>query len=163
VAAEPGFDPEPILRTLNAHDVAYVVVGGFAVAAHGVVRATADLDLVIERSWQNASRLAAALLELEAEDATAASTPLSAEVLVRRADRKFQTNRGAVHLLNEVEGVPLYRELVPPDEVQLGSESFPVAGLADLRRMKRAAGRLKDRVDLEELDALHGQAEEPGR
>lgn len=161
MAAEPGFEPELILRTLNSHGVAYVVVGGFAVAAHGVVRATADLDLVVERSWHNAGRLAAALRELSAEDATGVDTPLSTEVLVRRADRRLRTRHGALHLLNEVAGVPLYRELVPADNLQFGSETFTVARLADLRRMKRAAGRLKDRVDLEELDALHGP-EEPG-
>ena len=72
MAAEAAFDPEPILRALNGHAVEYVVVGGFAVAAHGVVRATADLDLVVERSWQNAGRLADALQELEAADATGA-------------------------------------------------------------------------------------------
>lgn len=45
---DPAFEPEAILAALNARGVRYVVVGGFAVAAHGVVRATADLDLVVE-------------------------------------------------------------------------------------------------------------------
>jgi hypothetical protein len=62
--AERDFDPEPILRALAEHEVSYLVVGGFAAAAHGVVRATADLDLVVERSWENARRLAAALAQL---------------------------------------------------------------------------------------------------
>jgi hypothetical protein len=56
MAAERAFDPEAILRALNAHGVRYVVIEGFAVAAHGVVRATADLDVVVERSWENAAR-----------------------------------------------------------------------------------------------------------
>jgi hypothetical protein len=64
MTAEQEFDPEPILRALNDQGVEYVVVGGLAAAAHGVVRATAALDLVVERSWDNAGRLAAALVEL---------------------------------------------------------------------------------------------------
>ncbi len=40
------FAPERIVAALNASDVAHVIVGGLAVAAHGVVRATGDLDLV---------------------------------------------------------------------------------------------------------------------
>jgi hypothetical protein len=107
--AEPSFDPEAILRALNRHAVGYVVVGGFAVAAHGVVRATADLDLVVERTWENAERLARALAEVEATDATGGGTPVTREVLVRRADRRFRTAFGEVHLLDDVADAPDYR------------------------------------------------------
>lgn len=154
--ADPGFDPEPILRALATRGVAYVVVGGFAAAAHGVIRATADLDLVIERSWQNAVRLADALDELGASDATGMGVPLRAEALVRRADRRFRTPHGDVHILREVAGVPDYPDLIPADEVELGEVAVPVSRLDALRRMKRAADRPKDRIDLAELDALHG-------
>jgi hypothetical protein len=51
--AEGGFDAVAIFRALNRHSVEYVVVGGFAVAAWGVIRATEDLDLVVEPSWDN--------------------------------------------------------------------------------------------------------------
>ena len=55
MSAETPFEPDGILRCLNAHGVRYVVVGGLAVAAYGVVRATADLDLVVERSCRRPS------------------------------------------------------------------------------------------------------------
>jgi len=55
---DPTFAPEEIVAALNAGEVAYVIVGGIAVAAHGVVRATADLDLVPEASAENLERLA---------------------------------------------------------------------------------------------------------
>ena len=64
---ETQFAPERIAAGLNASDVAYVIVGGLAVAAHGVVRATRDLDLVPEPSTENLDRLAAALTDLGAE------------------------------------------------------------------------------------------------
>ena len=160
--AERAFDPEPILRALTEHGVHYIVVGGFAAAAHGVVRATADLDLVVERSWDNAEKLAAALAELDATSATEAGTPLSREVLVRRADRKLMTPHGELHLLHEVPGVADFRDFGAPEVVRLGELEVPVANLADLRQMKRAGGRDKDRLDLAELDALHGP-DEPDR
>jgi hypothetical protein len=47
---EPTFAPERIIAALNSGEVAYVIVGGIAVAAHGVVRATGDLDVVPEAS-----------------------------------------------------------------------------------------------------------------
>ena len=159
MVAEAAFDPEAILRALNGHGVRYVVVGGFAVAAHGVVRATADLDVVVDRDWENVHALASALRELTARDVEEPDLPLSQEVLVRRADRRFETSAGALHVRNEVAGVPAYAELAPGHLIEVGGEELAVATLSDLRRMKRAAGRDKDRVDLAELDAVHG---EPG-
>jgi hypothetical protein len=63
---EPTFAPERIVSALNAQDVAYVIVGGLAVAAHGVVRATRDVDLVPEPSAENLDRLAGTLTGLGA-------------------------------------------------------------------------------------------------
>jgi hypothetical protein len=82
--------------------------------------------------------------------------------LVRRADRKLSTRHGAVHVLHEVGGVPGFRELGSPELIRLGDQTVPVANLADLRHMKRATDRPKDRVDLAELDELHGP-DEPDR
>ena len=160
MGAETAFDPEAIARTLNRHRVRYVVVGGFAVAAHGVVRATANLDVVVERSWDNARALATALEDLDAR--SAAELPLTSEVLVRRADRRFDTAAGALHVLNEVAGAPPYGELAH-ELIELGGEPIPVATLDALRAMKRAAARDKDRLDPAELDALHGSGEPEGR
>lgn len=156
---EAVFDPERILLALNERGVRYVVVGGLAVAAHGVVRATADLDLVVERTWDNAAALADALRDLGAVDIDGSQRALSREGLVRRADRRFRTPHGDAHVLHEVSGVPEYAQLLPPDKYALGDLIVPVATLAALRAMKRAAGRDKDRIDLAELDALHGPAE----
>jgi hypothetical protein len=156
MSADAVFDPERILRALNGHGVRYVVVGGLAVAAHGVIRATADLDLVIDRDWDNAAALADTLRELGAVDPDGSQRTLSREALARRADRRFRTPHGDVHVLHEVSGVPEYRQLLPPDHFALGELIVPVATLSALRAMKRSAGRDKDRIDLAELDALHG-------
>jgi len=82
-------------------------------------------------------------------------------VLVRRADRKLSTAHGDVHLLHEVPGLPDIRHFGRTELVRFGDLEVPVANLADLRHTKRAAGRDKDRIDLAELDALHGP-DEPG-
>jgi len=58
---------EPLLRTLGDHGVEFVIIGGFALAAHGVIRATKDIDVVPEPGAANIRRLAAALRTLEAE------------------------------------------------------------------------------------------------
>ena len=71
-----------------------------------------------------------------------------------RADRRLRTSYGELHLRHETGGVPEYRDLQPPVEFELGGERIQVATLETLRAMKRAAGRVKDRIDLAELDAL---------
>jgi hypothetical protein len=148
---EPDFDAVAIFRVLNCHNVDYVVVGGFAVAAYGVIRATEDLDIVVDQDWENAERLAAALSELEAEHATDPTTPLTQEVLVRREDRLFNTRHGQVHILNNVGTIPAYRDLMPAQLVEVDEERVRVATRDQLRSMKTGTGRAKDAVDLDEL------------
>ena len=128
------FDPVEIVRTLSAHGVRYAVVGGFALAAQGVVRATEDLDVVTDRGLENAERLAEALAAIDGR----ASEPLDAETL---------------HLLRAVSGIPTYRDL-DREVVEIDGVEFDVSTRAALKEMKRAAGRDKDLIDLAELEAL---------
>lgn len=151
---EADLDAVGIFRTLNRQGVDFVVVGGYAVAAHGVIRATDDLDLVVDRGWENARRLGRALKDLDAQDATGAHTPLTAEVLARREDRLLKTSLGRIHLLNRVGTVPRYAELAPATTVEIEGERIRVATVDQIRAMKTGTGRLKDVVDLEELDEL---------
>ncbi|MFB3854715.1 MAG: nucleotidyl transferase AbiEii/AbiGii toxin family protein [Vicinamibacterales bacterium] len=52
-------------RSLNAHGVRYVLIGGFAVIAHGGARTTKDVDLLVDDSPDNIARLREALRVLE--------------------------------------------------------------------------------------------------
>jgi hypothetical protein len=149
---EPVFDVVAIYRALNRHGVDYIVVGGFAVATHGVIRATVDLDIVVDHSWANAERLGAALTELEAIDATGASTPMTQEVLVRRESRLFETRYGPIHILNRIGTVPPYADLLPAQKFEVDGEPVRVATVEQLRAMKSGTGRAKDQLDIEELE-----------
>lgn len=148
------FAPELILAALNAHDVRYVVVGGFAVAAYGVIRATDDLDLVIEPDWANAGRLAKALESIDAADREETRDAISQDALVRNANRKLETRHGELHLLSEVDGVPTYHDLQPAEVIDLEGEHVPVASLADLRAIEADERSSQGSDDLAELDAL---------
>jgi len=137
--------------------VRYVVVGGLAVAAHGVVRATRDLDLVAESAPENLGRLAEVLTALGGRHPITDDRLTGAD-LARPASFKVTTRHGDVQLLNRLPGVPPYAALA--DEqllVELAPDAVaPVSSLRHLRAMKRAAGRPRDGVDLAELDELHG-------
>ena len=153
---ETEFAPERIVVALNAGNVAYVIVGGLAVAAHGVVRATRDLDLVPEPSAENLDRLAATLSDLGAEHPI--DGELTGAALARPVSFKVHTRHGDVQVLNRMRAVPPYAELIMAAlRVDFGDESARVCSLADLRAMKLASGRPRDLVDVAELDELNGQ------
>ena len=56
-----GQDFKEFIALLHAHDVRYLIVGGYAVAAHGYPRYTKDLDIWVDASDENVGRLLAAL------------------------------------------------------------------------------------------------------
>src|SRR5690349_11372689 len=107
---ETQFAPDRIVAALNAAGVAYIVVGGLAVAAHGVVRATRDLDLVPEPSPGNLDCLAAALSELGAEHPV--DDRLTGSALALPVSFKLRTRHGDVQVLNRMPAVPSYAELL---------------------------------------------------
>lgn len=156
VSPEPPFEPERVIAALNRAAVRYVVVGGLAVGAHGVVRATRDLDIVPGREASNMQRLADCLVCLGARHPI--EEALTGESLARPVSFKLPTRHGDVQVLNRVPGVPPFGELLADRVlVELAPSTLaPVCSLRHLRRMKLAAARPRDMVDLAELDELHG-------
>jgi len=90
-----SFDPREIFAALIGHQVAFVTVGAFALVAHGVVRATGDVDVVPESAAGNRERLAQALAALEAVPDGEPGTPVDAALLARDANMRFQTRHGS--------------------------------------------------------------------
>ena len=158
MSTEPTFEPDRLVAALNAAQIGYVIVGGLAVGAHGVVRATRDLDLVAAPDQRNMNRLANCLQALGGEHPI--QGPLTGAALAKPASFKVQTQHGEVQVLNRMEGVPPFAELQRDQiRVEIASDAVaPVCSLAHLRAMKRAANRPRDRVDLAELAELHGHA-----
>ncbi|UUY05088.1 hypothetical protein LRS13_06050 [Svornostia abyssi] len=163
-----ALDPGPLLRALHQGGVEYIIVGGFAVIAHGYVRQSQDLDIVPEPSPENLRRLAATLRSLHArqldtDDFTAAelpANPLDPEDLARGGNFRLTTDLGFLDVLQWVSGIDaddLYAVLAP-DALAGDFEGIPVraCGLSHLRAMKRAAGRPRDLDDLEHLGFLDG-------
>jgi hypothetical protein len=156
MAAEPPFEPERAVAALNHAAVDYVIVGGLAVGAHGVVRATRDLDIVPDSDPENMQRLAACLTAIGGRHPIEGA--LTGANLARPVSIKVPTRHGDVQVINRMGGVPPFTDLRRDElRVELASDAVaPVCSLAHLRAMKRAANRPRDRVDLAELEQLHG-------
>jgi hypothetical protein len=165
------FDPLLALRVLERHGVRYVVIGGFAGDLLGAPLNTNDLDICYERTAANMERLAAALKELGATLRVAGVDQelpflLDGKTLAAGDSFTFETDAGALDVLGTPSGTSGFSDLnARAKAVPIGDLQVYVVNLPDLMRMKRASGRVKDRMHLEVLSALRddiGSAENAG-
>lgn len=147
-------DAERILRTLDEHDVDYVLIGGLAVQTHGHVRTTNDADLIPAPAPANLERLASALNALDARVLNPGheDTPISAQTLPQATIWQFTTREGGIDVMHEVSGGRPYEDLSRHAlRIRLGDIEVPVASLDDLIQMKLARGRPLDLADVAAL------------
>lgn len=154
----PEFRPTPLLRRLVAHGVDFVVVGGVAMVLHGSSRNTNDLDIVYATDAANLEVLGEAMVELGAtlrdvsDDVTFVP---DARTLRQMSVLTLDSHDGRIDLLVAPAGSPSYARLRERAErITVGGAAFLVASLDDLESMKRAAGRPKDLLDLEEIEVI---------
>jgi hypothetical protein len=150
------FDADEILEGLVRHRVDFVVIGGIAVQAHGYIRATQDLDIVAAPTTVNMARLSEALVELEAELRTRGTLRMTdPHQLARVPQIPVLTRAGPLDIVNieHVAGAPKTYDALRGSAlvIDLHGMEIPVAGVSDLIRMKRAAGRPQDLADIEAL------------
>jgi hypothetical protein len=161
--SEPPFDPLLALRVLKDRDVRFIVIGGFASSIRGSPVITGDLDLCYARDDRNLEAFAAALQELGAKLRGAPPDvpfQLDAQSIKNGDHFTFITSAGRLDCLGTPAGTAGYRDLeAAATDEDVDGLTVRVAGLDDLMRMKRAAGRTKDRVALEWLGALRDELE----
>jgi len=158
------FDPLTALLALREGGVDFIVIGGLAGRLHGSPTVTNDLDVCYRRSPDNLRRLAEALDGLGATlRGVDDEVPFVPDAATLAAGDSFTlvTTAGNLDVLGVPAGTDGYTDLVAGSvEMDLGGVAVPVASVDDLIRMKQAAGRPKDRVEMEILGALR---EEMGR
>jgi len=164
LTADERFEPIAMVEVLQRHAVEFVVIGGIAGRLHGSTTMTRDLDVCHSWAAENLERLAAALRELEAVLRGAEpGLPFKLDARTLRNGRNFtfSTKYGSFDCLADPGGGMTYELLDPNAEwADLESVRVRMASLDDLIRMKRAAGRPKDRIEVENLSALREVREE---
>jgi len=135
------------LRQLNAHNVRYLVVGGYAVAVHGFPRYTGDLDIFVDATPDNATALVAAYRafgfdppELKPELFTTPGNVVRLGVEPVRLE-----------VLTSISGVAFPDAYPRRIEVSTDGLLVPFISYDDLLNNKSATGRTKDRADVEAL------------
>lgn len=149
-------DFRDMLLALSGAGVEFLLVGAYALAVHGVPRATGDIDLWVRANRENANRLWAALVEFGAplhgvteQDFAAPGVVYQIGVPPRRID-----------LLTEIGGVQFEEAWSQRETVELEGLTISVVNREHLLRNKRATGRKKDLLDaamLEERSDPGGQ------
>jgi hypothetical protein len=162
----PPHAPVDALEALVARRVRFVVIGGFASQLRGSPSLTGDTDLCCARDAENLERLALALSDLEASLRGAPrDLPFASDVRTLEAGDHFtfDTTAGALDILGHPSGIPGgYEELErAADQMEIAPGlSVTVASIDDMIRMKRAAGRPKDLIEVEVLGALRDEIDE---
>ena len=160
MSEEAIFRPDEILGRLVDAGVRFIVVGGLAAQAHGSTSLTNDLDICFARDADNLRALAFVLRDIVAiRRGLLADSPAMPLLDVRtlRAGSRFalSTRFGDFDLLAIPDPGFDYETLVGAAiPATTAGVRVLAAGLDDLMAMKRAAGRPKDRIELEILGAL---------
>jgi predicted nucleotidyltransferase len=154
--SEPAFDE--LLRRLARAEVEFVVVGGLALNAWGIVRGAKDVDVVIATDPDNIERVAEVAVGAGGrihQGEALLGTPFSiAAALASGEQVAIETDLGRLDVVQGLDGVPSFEDLRSrATEAEILGSKVWICSRQDLRAMKQAAGRTRDLADIEDLDA----------
>lgn len=139
-----------VLSAFNEERAEYLLVGGYAIAAYGLARATKDLDVWVRPTPENAARVFRALAKfgapmsgLTAGDLASKGTIFQIGVAPQRID-----------ILTMIDGVEFDEAWATRETAEFLGVRVTVIGRAALIRNKRTVGRPQDLVDVARLEKL---------
>jgi predicted nucleotidyltransferase len=140
-------DFREFLKLCNQKRLKYVLIGGYAVGHYGYPRATADMDIWIEQSPENAAKMVAVLIAFGFD-----VPELSVELFLEKGKIiRMGVPPMRLKILTDISGVT-FAECYPlRGKAKMDGIRVDVISREDLKINKAAAGRLKDLDDLEHL------------
>jgi len=140
-------DFKEFLQLLNAHQVEYLLVGGYAVGYHGYPRATVDMDIWIGKGTPTAEKMVIVLREFGFDVPN-----LSAELFLKD-DQIVRMGMPPIRLeiFTSIPGVRFEECYAARVAGEIDGVPVSLINLEDLKTNKRASGRNKDLADLENL------------
>lgn len=151
-------DFRDILSAFIAEGVEFLLVGAYALAVHGVPRATGDIDLWVRPTPENAARVRGALAKFGAPVSELTVADLAAPDLI------FQVGVAPrrIDVITSISGVEFVQAWANRIEVPIQGLTVPVLGREDFIRNKRASGRPKDAADVALLEETEGSGPSRG-
>ncbi|HMP74236.1 MAG TPA: hypothetical protein PKE55_13330 [Kiritimatiellia bacterium] len=140
-------DFKEFLKLLNKAEVQYLLIGGYAVGYHGYPRATADMDIWVGISSDNATKLVRVFRQFGMEDET-----LTAAVFQERGKIiRMGVPPMRIEVLTDIDGVAFPDCYAARITTEIDGQTVHLISCEHLRMNKKAAGRYKDLDDLEHL------------
>jgi hypothetical protein len=137
---------------LNDHQVGYLVVGGYALGFHGHPRFTKDLDIWIERTPENAQKLAQAMLAFGVR-----LSPKEIEAFVSGGPIRIGRPPNLIDVIGHPDGVTFAECYAVRETTSFEGLKIDFISRSDFIRNKRASGRLQDLADVENIEKLGGK------
>ena len=138
-------DFKEFLKLLNEKKVKYLLIGGYAVAHYGYVRATSDIDFWVDISDDNANNILEALADFGFSN-------INKEIFLNPSQiARMGLPPLRIELSTSIDGVNFSDCYVRSQIIQLDGVDVNIINLEDLRQNKKASGRPKDLIDLEHL------------
>lgn len=147
-----------VTEAFEQHKIKYAIVGGYAMALHGLVRATMDIDFVLKLTKTDFEAAEKALLKIGLQS----RIPVRAKDIISMR-QEYIENRNLiawsfVDYRNPTRQVDILitKDLSDLDTVKIkvGNKKISVVSLTELLRMKREAGRPQDLLDVKNIEAL---------
>jgi uncharacterized nucleotidyltransferase DUF6036 len=141
-------DFKELLLTFNAHNVEYLIVGAHALAVHGHVRATKDLDIWVRPDESNALKVLQALSDFGAPLGDLTPDDLS------KKDTIFQIGVAPlrIDIITDVDGVEFVDAWTDRVKTLFGGVPTFVISRHHLITNKKTAARLQDLADVQQLE-----------
>ena len=146
-------DFKEFAELLNSTGVEYLIVGGYALAAHGHPRYTGDLDVWIRATENNIERLLGVL----AQFGFGSLGLTRSDFLTPGAIVQLGYPPARIDLLTAIDGVEFDACYARKVVMKIAGVDLPIIGLDEFRANKRASGRAKDLADLEVLATPKGK------
>ena len=138
-------DYRDVLLEFSDEGVEFLLVGAFAVAFHGVPRATGHMDVFVRASIENAKGVHAALVRFGAPLESACVAPADFEQPGMVYQMGLPPRR--IDVLTEISGITFDEAWGSRDSAELEGRMIAIIGREDLLRNKEASGRPKDVAD----------------
>lgn len=140
-------DFQEFLQSFVDHDVRFLIVGGYALAAHGHPRYTKDLDVWVGADPSNSRRIINALTEFGFGQLGLTAADFEETGVVVQLGREPQR----IDILTFATGLDFDDAFSHRLSIEIGGVSVPFLSVDDLRRNKLATGRLRDLADAADL------------
>jgi hypothetical protein len=149
---------ERVVKAMGAHKVPFALAGGYAVALHGAIRGTVDVDIVIRLRKNDFIAAEASMKSL----GLMPRLPVTAEEVFQfREEYINRRNLIAWSFVNpdhpvEIVDILLAEDLTMHEVVRVRAvgKQIPVLGIGDLIRMKKRSGRPQDLEDVRALESI---------